>query len=420
MSGLELVPIGTFLSLLVDQVLLTANAINDVLIEKESFKTLSKHLLDIAPIFVELQHHGLNDTPIVRDTLKFLKEDCDKADGLVQKYKNCGRFYSFLFCRRIANEIQEATRAIGKSLAMLPLAKTEVLYEIYNKVNKLQFEMQKAEYVASQSSLMILDKLNKGITEQKFDQNFRNSMLQQIALSVGVSIEPSEIRKELDSLRIEREEAAARKEKQEEIFLKQVIELLSHANSAFDEDEIKKQYELIRNTVEESTTSNGKIVAFDAFLCPITKSVMVDPVSLSTGTTCEKTAIEAWFLQEQKKDPLTHQNLEDTTLTPNIYLKVSIQRWREQNYFLDIRHAKEILQSANCAAYDDAFSEITEVIKENVVTKYWIAMEGLIDIIVLLVERLDGDIKSRSFRTLLDIVERLSHNKVKYPNFTSS
>lgn len=413
MSGLELVPIGAFLSLLVDQVILTANAINDVLIEKECFKTLSKYLLDIAPIFAELQHHELNDTPIVRRTLEFLKDDCDKAEGLVQKYKNRGRFYSFLFCRRIANEIQEATRAIGKSLAMLPLAKTEVLYEISDKVNRLQAEMQKAEYVASQSSLMILEKLNKGITEQIHDQNFRNSMLEQIALSVGVSIEPLEIRKELDSLRMEREEAAARKEKQEEIFLKQVIELLSHADAARDVDEIRKQYELIKNTVEKSAISNGKILEYDAFLCPITKSVMVDPVNLFTGTTCEKEAIEAWFLQGRMEDPRTGQRLEDTTLRPNISVRQSIQQWREQNYFLKIRQAKENLESANRAAYDDAFSDITKVIKENVVTKYWIAMEGLIDIIVPLVGGSDGNLKSRSLKTLLDIVERHSYNKVK-------
>ncbi|XP_020675852.1 U-box domain-containing protein 44 [Dendrobium catenatum] len=413
MSGLELVPIGTFLSLLIEQVILTAKAIDNVLIEKECFKTLSKYLLDIVPILEELQRHELNDTPTVRHTLEFLKENCDNAENLVLKYKDSGRFYSFLFCRRIANEIQEATRAIGKSLAMLPLAKTEVLYEISDMVNKLQAEMQKAEYVASQSSLMILEKLNKGIKEQKHDQNFRNSMLEQIALSVGVSIVPAEIRKELDSLRMEREEAAARKEKQEEIFLKQVIELLSHADAALDEDEIRRQYELIRNTVEKSAISNGKILEYDAFLCPITKSVMVDPVNLFTGTTCEKAAIEAWFLEGRKEDPCTGKPLADTTLRPNISVRQSIQQWREQNYFLKIRRAKEILQSGNSAAYDDAFCEITKVIKENLVTKYWIAMEGLIDIIVLLVGTLDGNLKSRSLQTLLDIVESHSHNKDK-------
>ncbi|KAI0492025.1 hypothetical protein KFK09_026290 [Dendrobium nobile] len=413
MSGLELVPIGTFLSLLIEQVTLTAKAIDNVLIEKECFKTLSKYLSNIVPILEELQRHELNDTPTVRQTLEFLKENCDNAENLVLKYKDSGRFYSFLFCRRIANEIQEATRAIGKSLAMLPLAKTEVLYEISDMVNKLQAEMQKAEYVASQSSLMILEMLNKGIKEQKHDQNFRNSMLEQIALSVGVSIVPAEIRKELDSLRMEREEAAARKEKQEEIFLKQVIELLSHADAALDEDEIRRQYELIRNTVEKSAISNGKILEYDAFLCPITKSVMVDPVNLFTGTTCEKAAIEAWFLEGRKEDPCTGKPLADTTLRPNISVRQSIQQWREQNYFLKIRRAKEILQFANSAAYDDAFCEITKIIKENLVTKYWIAMEGLIDIIVLLVGTLDDNLKSRSLQTLLDIVESHSHNKDK-------
>ncbi|KAK8955318.1 hypothetical protein KSP40_PGU012115 [Platanthera guangdongensis] len=183
MSGLELVPIGTILGLLIDQVISMTIALNDVLIEKECFKTLSSYLFDISPILVELQNHELNEQA-VRRTLEFLKEDCEKAESLVQKYKNSGKFYNILFCRRIANEMQDATRAIGRSLAMLPLANTEVLSAISEKVNRLQAAMQNVEYVASHSSLAILEKLDKGIREERHDHNFRNSMLEQIASSV--------------------------------------------------------------------------------------------------------------------------------------------------------------------------------------------------------------------------------------------
>ncbi|KAK8935267.1 U-box domain-containing protein 43 [Platanthera zijinensis] len=412
MSGLELVPIGTILGLLIDQVISTTIALNDVLVEKECFKNLSSYLFDISPILVELQNHELNDTPAVRRTLEFLKEDCEKAEGLVQKYKNSGKFYTILFCRRIANEMQDATRAIGRSLAMLPLVSAEVLSAISEKVNRLQAAMQNVEYVASHSSLAILEKLDKGIREERHDHNFRNSMLEQIA-SVGVPIEPSEIKKELDSLRMEKEEAAARKEKQEEIFLKQVIELLSNDDDVHAEERIRKQYDLISNLVEKSRIHNGMIKEYNASLCPITKSVMVNPVILCNGTTYEREAIEAWFLQGNTTDPHTGETLEDLALKPNISVRQLIQQWREKNQLLKIRQAKEILQSTNSSGYDDALRDIQKVVKENMDTKIWIAIEGLIDIIVLLMGISDGNLKSRFFQALLDIVERHSDNKNK-------
>ncbi|KAF2321476.1 hypothetical protein GH714_000032 [Hevea brasiliensis] len=84
----------------------------------------------------------------------------------------------------------EVTRDIGRSLAALSLANTEVLAGIQN-------EMQRVELEASISQLQIVDKLNQGLHNQKLNQTFANGMLEEIAWAVGVPVEPSEISKEL-------------------------------------------------------------------------------------------------------------------------------------------------------------------------------------------------------------------------------
>jgi len=61
MVGLELIPTGTILAVLTSQVVITANATIDVLIDKESFYVPSKHL-DIAPVLKELQLQGLDES----------------------------------------------------------------------------------------------------------------------------------------------------------------------------------------------------------------------------------------------------------------------------------------------------------------------------------------------------------------------
>ncbi|MCI35639.1 ARM repeat protein, partial [Trifolium medium] len=102
--------------------------------------------------------------------------------------------------------------------------------------------MQRVEFEASQSQLEIVDKLNQGLRDQNHDQAFANDMLELIARAVGVPVEPSEIGKELASIRKEKEEAANNKERAEFYFLEQIIKLLSRADAARDYEEVKNQY----------------------------------------------------------------------------------------------------------------------------------------------------------------------------------
>ncbi|XP_077239649.1 U-box domain-containing protein 43-like [Tasmannia lanceolata] len=412
MSFVELIPIGTFLALLTNQVLETALAAKDVLIEKESFQILSKHLKDIEPVLRELQLRELNDSRAARQALESLEKDVKKAKSLVDKYKNRARFYLLVKCRKIVEEIQDVTRDIGRSLEALSIASTEVLFDVSENLNRLHDEMQRAEFEASQSQLRIVEKLNQGLIEQKSDLSFANYMLEQIAIEVGVPIEPSEITKELESFRKEKEEAATRKEHAEVLFLEQIIKLLSRADAANDQEEIRAQYLRRVEMVEKFETQDGYIPPLKAFMCPIERTVMVDPVSLCTGTTCERASIQVCFDCGQKTDPDTGQVLDDLTLRPNVCLRQSIEEWRELNYCLQIRSSKGKLLSGIDSASEEALSLMQELIKENSINKDWIAIEGIISIIVsLLGTSHNKEFKRRALITLRTIVEGHSRNK---------
>jgi Mg-chelatase subunit ChlD len=62
----------------------------------------------------------------------------------------------------------------------------------------------------------------------------------------------------------------------------------------------------------------------DTFYCPITHSIMVDPVIGIDGHTYEKTAIELW-LSTSNKSPMTNQHMSIHDLIPNIALRNTIQ-----------------------------------------------------------------------------------------------
>ncbi|KAI3945349.1 hypothetical protein MKW92_042264 [Papaver armeniacum] len=410
MSLLELAPIGGVLTILTTQVIRTAEAARDVIVEKESFKALSRYLSDIEPILNELHLHGLNDSDATRQALDYLLRDVKQANDLVEKYKNKSRFYLLIKCRHIVKEIQHVTRDIGRSLSLLPFSNTEVLVDISAKVNTLQNEMQRAEFEASKAQIQIVEKLHQGLSAQKVDQSFANDMLKEIARVVGVPVEPAVISRELASFKREKEDAAVRKERLEEYFLKQVIELLSRADAAKDQEEIKKQY-LKRFQIIQ--TREGYIDPLKSFICPIDRStVMVDPVSLSTGTTCERAAIEAWFDSGKKTDPKTGLLLDDFSVRSNHRLREAIEEWRELNYCLQIRVVKRKLISATDSAVEESLNKMVELFTENPINKDWIAIEGLIGISLSVLENsLNIDIKRKILITLQAAIAGNAHNK---------
>ncbi|KAI3747078.1 hypothetical protein L6452_09523 [Arctium lappa] len=64
------------------------------------------------------------------------------------------------------------------------------------------------------------------------------------------------------------------------------------------------------------------------FVCPISLEIMKDPVTLSTGITYDREAIEKWLYTLKKGTcPLTKQVLTDIELTPNHTLRRLIQSW---------------------------------------------------------------------------------------------
>lgn len=417
--ALELIPIGTILVLVTNQVIKTAQAAKDVAFEKESFKVLSKHLFDIEPVLRELQLQNLKDSQAARQGLEKLEAEVKRANSLVEKYKNCSRFYLLVKCRSIVKEVQEVTRDIGRSLAVLSLANTEVLSGISDQVDRLQNEMQRAEFEASQSQLEIVDKLNQGLKDQKLDQGFANDILEEIARAVGVPIEPSEITKELASFKREKEEAANRKERVEVFFLEQVIELLSRADAARDYEEVKKRYLQRTQAIERYDPREENISPLKAFFCPVSRTVMIDPVSLCTGTTCEREALESWFAHGETTDPETGEFLEDHSLRTNLPLRQSIEEWRELNYCLKLRSCKTKLQLGEDSFVEEALCQIQELMRENSINKDWVSIGGITDIIVsILGNTHNKDVKRKILVTLKDVVEGHARNKVSSSNIT--
>ncbi|KAM0944405.1 putative transcription factor WD40-like family [Dioscorea sansibarensis] len=105
---------------------------------------------------------------------------------------------------------------------------------------------------------------------------------------------------------------------------------------------IEKQYQDLEQTSSESTCyqmfdsdtilSTGKSTPPKDFVCPITSNIFDDPVTLETGQTYERKAIQEWLERGNSTCPITRQNLHSNQLPKTNYvLKRLIASWRERN-----------------------------------------------------------------------------------------
>ena len=96
----------------------------------------------------------------------------------------------------------------------------------------------------------------------------------------------------------------------------------------------------------------------ESFKCPITKDVMKDPVVVADGHTYERTCIERWLFEKNKKtSPMTNQTLPNLSLTPNYNLKSQIQQWRQEQKGDAQRQQKEMVNDLLAAVVLSPTSE---------------------------------------------------------------
>ncbi|MBS0352040.1 MAG: ankyrin repeat domain-containing protein, partial [Proteobacteria bacterium] len=83
----------------------------------------------------------------------------------------------------------------------------------------------------------------------------------------------------------------------------------------------------------------SKLEIDEDFLCPVTQSLIRDPVTTCDGQLYEREAIEQWFKKGNTTSPVTNKPLEDQKLTPNIFAKKQINALVDKN--IELKDSEE-------------------------------------------------------------------------------
>jgi hypothetical protein len=104
--------------------------------------------------------------------------------------------------------------------------------------------------------------------------------------------------------------------------------------------------------------------------------------------------------------------LDNLEIKLNLALRQSIQEWRERNTASSIAASKPKLLSGNEEEVSSALREVLSLSEERCLHKYWIAAEGLIPVLVKLLQSGQRRIRKETLATLRSLAVDNIGNKV--------
>lgn len=156
---------------------------------------------------------------------------------------------------------------------------------------------------------------------------------------------------------------------------------------------------------------------YDTFICPLTKQVMRDPVTLENGKTFEREAIERWFKECRESGrrlvcPLTRRELRSTELNPSIALRNTIEEWNARNEAAQLDMAQKSLTPAS-SEQDilHALKVIQKLCERNPSNKRAIRNAELIPMIIDMLKNTSWRVRLKALETLRIVIEDDSDNK---------
>ncbi|KAF2314695.1 hypothetical protein GH714_030059 [Hevea brasiliensis] len=245
--------------------------------------------------------------------IQFLFEDCTREGA---------RLCILMKSKFIATQFRVLIRAIATALDVLPLNRIDVGGEVKELVElvsrqarKAKFELDPEDECASKQVLFILNYLEKGIEPQL---SFLKRVLDYLEIRNW-----SDCAKEVKFLEEEIGFQCSDCDEREVPFLSSLLGLMSYSRAViFETLDYRNNDQIdVRCNMETLSCLNP-----EDFRCPISLELMLDPVTVSTGQTYDRSSIEKWFKAGNMICPKTGERLKNTELVPNTTFRKFIQQ----------------------------------------------------------------------------------------------
>lgn len=156
---------------------------------------------------------------------------------------------------------------------------------------------------------------------------------------------------------------------------------------------------------------------YDAFVCPLTKQIMQDPVTLETGVSYEREAIEKWFREcrdggRNPVCPLTSKELHSFDLNPSIALRKTIEEWTKRNEAAQLDIAcRSLTPGSSENDILEALNFVSRMCQKSSSNKNVVRKAELIPMIAAMLKSGSSRVRCKVLETLLILIEENDENK---------
>ncbi|KAG6550122.1 hypothetical protein Mapa_008078 [Marchantia paleacea] len=377
--------------------------------EKENFLQLAEFLKGIVPVVIEV-NKTRDSSPVLLQVLEGLYRDVENANQLIKICTSKSRIYLLTHCRSVVKQLENVTHSIGRHLGLLPLSSVQGHIAAKEQIEKLSQDMQKAHYHVQETDERICRTLEQDQEAIRTDIAVQTGIVMDIARTLGMEDlprNPAALKDQIELLRNDMQDTS----QSYDLHMVDVIGNIFENVGAQVNDHPSPSAEIQQRL-------NSRIEPlYEAFVCPLTKNVMVDPVTLENGQTYERSAIEKWFMvcREENRPascPMTGKTLESMTLKPSIALRNTIEEWTNRNESARIINARVLIESSTSQEEDllYALKDLQALCLRNKVNKYKIRHNELIPPIVALLKNME-QVRLRALVLLRMLAEDDDDNK---------
>eukprot|EP00210_Caulerpa_lentillifera_P000098 g94.t1 len=273
-------------------------------INQEGCKLLGELALQMLPILESLDPTTLDRA--AQMGIEDVKNALDYASLVVERCCTTNIFSAIIHNQDHGLMLKRAADDLVHALQQMPLANLTTSADIASGINEIAEKLKNSEFREKAAVREQTEKLKKELEKAFFNSTEENESVKDLIDSlVGMHEFTKEeledkLLLDLDSLKAEAENAKNSKEKQLEFEFDQVIKVISATIGEASEESI------ISQKIE------------DQLCCPISKTIMTDPVVLKeTGMTYDRSSIMEWFQRGHRYDPLTKIELKTKEFIPN-------------------------------------------------------------------------------------------------------
>ncbi|XP_042501200.1 U-box domain-containing protein 19-like [Macadamia integrifolia] len=250
--------------------------------------------------------------------LRFLLEDCTREGA---------RVWILMKCERVSTEFRVLIRTIATALDVLPLCSIDVSSEVRelvelvaNQAFKAKFDVDPDDERAAKGVLAILNQFESKIVPHWIDVR---RVLDYLKIRSW-----SQCNKEIKFLDEEIDSESSKGEEREFMLQSSLMGFMCYCRVViFDVVDC-------RSNNRSDFRCNGEVLSClnpEDFRCPISLELMVDPVTISTGHTYDRSSILKWLKSGNFTCPKTGEKLTSTELIPNSTLRKLIQKFCSDN-----------------------------------------------------------------------------------------